>query len=296
MMSLFTPAFLNMTCVVGPHGPPTPSVIVDVFRHGKIDGALLIPALIDALCLLPEGLQALRELKYIHYAGAPLSPKSGNLLAPYVPVVPTIGSTEAGGYFTCIHDQRDAWEYVAFQKAAGVEFQHRMDDLHELVLLRRPECAMQQIFRVHPDRQSFETSDLWVEHPEHKGRWKIVGRSDDYVYLAHGEGIHASLLEPEILAHPSVKSAIIGGYGRPSPVLLVELVPGEEGSDGSALKKSLEPYIEKINEQCHDSVKLSSERVIFAKKEKPFILTIKGSVARMQTLALYEAEIAALFD
>lgn len=296
LMNLSTSSFVHTTCVIGPPDPPTPQLLIDIFRHGKADGALLMPALIDALCLSPEGLQALRELKYVHYVGAPLSVKSGNLLTPHTQVVPCVGSTESGGYFTTIHENKEAWEYLAFQKAAGAEFQHRVDALHELVFVRRPECTMQQVFDVYPDRQFFETSDLWVEHPEHKGLWKIIGRSDDYVYLAHGEGLHASLLEPEIIAHPSVKSALIGGHGRPAPVLLVELVPGTEADDANVLKKSLEPYIEKVNVQCHDSVKLSSERLIFAEKEKPFILTVKTTVARMQTLALYEAEIAALFD
>ncbi|GAB1195654.1 hypothetical protein APSETT444_004916 [Aspergillus pseudonomiae] len=266
----------------------------DIFRYGRIDGALLMPALIDALCLLPEGIEALRELKYVHYAGAPLSAKSGNLLAPYTQVVPCVGSTEAGGYFTTIHQNKDAWDYLSFQKHSGAEFEHRMNDLHELVFVRRPECAMQQIFQVYPDRDSFGTDDLWIEHPVHKGLWKIIGRSDDYVYLAHGDGLHASLLEPEIIAHPSVKTAIIGGHGQISPVLLVELIPGVE-LDNAALKESLKPYIEKVNVHCHDCVKLSSERLIFATKDKPFILTAKGSVARLQTLALYEEEIVSLF-
>ena len=286
--------FVNMTSVIGPPAPPTPQLLIDIFRYGRIDGALLMPALIDQLCLLPEGIEALRELKYIHYAGAPLSAKSGNLLSPYTQVVPCVGSTEAGGYFTTIHQNKDAWDYLSFQKHSGAEFEHRMNDLHELVFVRRPECAMQQIFQVYPDRETFETDDLWVEHPVHKGLWKIIGRSDDYVYLAHGDGLHASLLEPEIIAHPSVKSAIIGGHGQISPVLLVELIPGAE-QDDTALRESLKPYIDKVNVHCHDCVKLSSERLIFATKDKPFVLTVKGSVARQQTLALYEREIASLF-
>ncbi|KAB8223973.1 putative AMP-binding enzyme [Aspergillus novoparasiticus] len=294
LMSLAMTGFVNMTSVIGPPAPPTPRLLIDIFRYGRIDGALLMPALIDQLCLLPEGIEALRELKYIHYAGAPLSAKSGNLLAPYTQVVPCVGSTEAGGYFTAIHQNKDAWDYLSFQKHSGAEFQHRMNDLHELVFVRRPECAMQQIFQVYPDRESFGTDDLWIEHPVHKGLWKIIGRSDDYVYLAHGDGLHASLLEPEIIAHPSVKSAIIGGHGQISPVLLVELIPGVE-LDDEALRESLTPYIEKVNVHCHDCVKLSSERLIFATKDKPFILTVKGSVARLQTLALYEGEIASLF-
>ncbi|OAT05989.1 AMP-binding enzyme [Blastomyces gilchristii SLH14081] len=115
-------------------------------------------------------------------------------------------------------------------------------------------------------------------------------RKDDYVYLVHGDGIHAALLEEEIVAHPSVKAAVIGGFGRPVPVLLVELVPAAEADDVDALKRSLEPYIEKANVHCHDVVKLSSERLIVAKKGKPFVTTLKGNALRLQTLELYEEE------
>lgn len=296
IISLGVTTFFHMTCVLGPPTPPTPQLLIDVFRYGKVEGALLSPALIDALCLSPEGLQALREIKYVHYAGASLSPKSGNLLAPYTNLVCCIGSTEAGGYFCCLHGKKDAWEYISFQKGVGAEFRHRINGIHELVFVREQEYALQPIFHLYPDLQSFETHDLFIEHPKHKGLWKIVGRSDDYIFLAHGDGLNASLLERDIVAHPSVKSALIGGHGRPAPVLIVELTSTAEADDANVLKKSLEPYIEKANEQCHDAVKLSPERLILAKKEKPFITTIKGNAARLQTLVLYEAEIAALFD
>ncbi|KAH8427638.1 putative AMP-binding enzyme [Aspergillus melleus] len=294
LMSLAMTGFVHMTSVIGPPSPPSPELLVEIFRHGKIDGALLMPALIDALCLSSDGRQALCQLKYIHYAGAPLSKRSGDFLTQHTQVIPCVGSTEAGGYFTTIHAKNDAWNYLSFQQNSGAEFHRRTDALHELVFVRRPKCAMQQIFQVYPDRDTFETNDLWVEHPKYKGLWSIIGRSDEYVYLAHGDGLHASLLEPEIIAHPSVKVALIGGHGRPAPVLLVELNSGVEND--SALVESLQPYIEKVNAQCHDCVKLSLSRLILAKEEKPFILTAKGSVARLQTLALYETEIATLFD
>jgi long-subunit acyl-CoA synthetase (AMP-forming) len=156
---------------------------------------------------------------------------------------------------------------------------------------------MQQIFQVYPNRDRFETNDLWTMHPVHKDLWKIIGRSDDYVYLSHGEGLHASLIEPEITAHPSVKYTLIGGHGYPAPVLIIELFPETEyESDHAALTQSLEPYIKRVNLRCHESVRLSSGRLIIVTKEKPLILTIKGSVARLQSLALYKDEIAVLFS
>ncbi|PYH40575.1 putative AMP-binding enzyme [Aspergillus saccharolyticus JOP 1030-1] len=300
VMTLAMTSFVHMTAVVGPSAAPTPQLVADILRYGQVDGALLTPALIEELCLLSSGLEALRKLKYIHFAGAPLSPKAGAQLASHVHLVPCIGSTEAGGYFTTIPPRdHPSWDYVTFQKHAGAEFEHRFNDLHELVFVRRPDCPMQQIFSVYPDRDRFETNDLWVEHPDQKGSWKIIGRTDDYVALAHADGLHASLLEPEIESHPAVKTALIGGHGRPAPVLVVEFFPeAEEGvlAAGQSLVDSLRPYIDKVNARVHDCVKLSTDRVVVASKDKPFVRTIKGSVARLQTLGLYEEEIAALFE
>ncbi|KAJ5718941.1 hypothetical protein N7493_007396 [Penicillium malachiteum] len=296
LMTLSMTTFVNMVAVVGPAGPPSPDIIAEVLRHGRVKGALLPPVLIDALCLSPNGLQALKDLQFIHYAGAPLSAKSAELLLPSTQVVPCVGSTEAGGYFTTIHGKSDAWDYLAFQRHAGATFEQRLGDLHELVFIRNPDCAMQQIFSVYPDRDRFETNDLWIEHPTEKGIWKIIGRSDDYVCLSHGDGLHASLLEPEITAHPGVNNALIGGHGRQTPVLLVEFVDGaEDNQTREGLLESLRPYLDKLNARCHASIRISPEKMIIASREKLFITTIKGSVARMQTLSLYEDEIAALF-
>ena len=165
------------------------------------------------------GLSALRSLAYVHYCGAPLGPSTGAQLAPYVQLAPRIGSTEVGGYFVELCNSRTDWDFVTFQHHAGAEFERRLGNLHELVFVRQPECApMQQIFLLHPDRSRFETNDLWIEHPERKGFWKIVGRKDDYVCFSHGEGLYASTLEPEIERHELVKSAPICGHGRPKPV------------------------------------------------------------------------------
>ena len=291
-------AFIRTVVVLGPSTlPPTPDVVRDIIKYGHPNGALLPPALIDQLCLDPSGLSALRSLDYIHYCGAPLGISTGAQLIPYVRVSPSIGSTEAGGYFVELRESAKDWEYISFQPFAGARFERRLDNLYELVFVRRPEyAAMQQVFMAHPDESRYETNDLWVEHSERKGLWKIVGRTDDYVYLAHGEGLHASTLEPEIERDQLVKAALIGGHSRPKPVLLIELVPdaqtkAESEAGRRALLESLQPYLDKVNAQCHPSVQLSQELIIFAKTNKPFERTAKGSVARVQSLQLYEDDI-----
>ncbi|KAE8360421.1 hypothetical protein BDV27DRAFT_161686 [Aspergillus caelatus] len=261
VMALAMPIFLHTITVVGPPVPPSAEVVMKTIRYSHVEGALLPPALIDELCQSPSGLDALRQLKYVHYAGAPLSKKTGGQLASHVRIVPCISSTEAGGYFTQIHNHRDAWDYISFQDYAGAVFENRLNNLSELVFTRRPGDSPQQIFKLYPDLDRFETKDLWTEHLVHKGLWKIIGRTDDYVYLSHADGLHASLLEPEIEAHPRVRSALIGGHGPPAPVLIVELFSTEEGESREELVSSLRPYIEKVNARVHDCVRLSTERV-----------------------------------
>lgn len=297
MFVLSMPASLNTVAVIGPSRFPSPEDMVQILDKGETDGILVPPAIIDAMCRMPSGLNALRRLKYVSYAGAPLSAKSADLLTPYTRVAPSIGSTEGGGYFTKIAPNKDVpYDYVAFHDLAGAVFEHRYNDLHELVFVRQADPSIQQIFLVYPDRDRYETKDLWMEHPTQKGYWKIVGRTDDYVYLSHRDGLHASLLEPEIEAHPAVRAALIGGYGRPAPVLIVQLYKEYESSERGEMVDSLRPYIDNVNLRCHDCVKLSPGRVIFATKEKPFVQTVKGSVARGSTLAVYEDEIEGLFS
>lgn len=289
--------FVDTTLVIGPATLPTSETVVNILKHGKVEVAVLTPAIIEELCLTPTGLNALRNLKSVHYAGAPLSAKAGDLLISHTRVVPTIGSTETGGYLTSAHDKKEAWNYVVFQKHAGAVFEHRFDDLYELVFVRQPNSKLQSIFQLYPDLDRYPTSDLWTEHPDYKGLWKIVGRSDDHVSFSHGESLYASRLEPEIEAHPAVQSALIGGHGHPAPVLLIELYPESAKEDShDQFLASLQSNIEKVNSHVHDCVNLSADRIIIAAKEKPFVRTIKGSIGRIQTLTLYRNEVSTLFD
>ncbi|KAL9621359.1 MAG: hypothetical protein Q9160_004250 [Pyrenula sp. 1 TL-2023] len=306
LMALPMATYLRTTLILGPvSSPPNPQLVKIIIQTTPIDGVILPPSLIDSLCLDPTGLRTLRTLHHIHYTGASLSLKSGHLLKDHVRLAPLIGSTEAGGYFVQLppttNSSRDCdWDYVSFQPQSGAVLEPRLDSdsLHELVFIRRPEhSSMQPIFRVYPDRDRHPTSDLWTEHPTQKGLWKIVGRTDDYISLSHGEGLHASTLEPLVEAHPEVQAALIGGHARPKPVVLVELVPearwkaaGGEG-ERERLRGSLQPYLERANERCHETVRLDREMVVFATGEKPLERTIKESVARLQNLKLYEREI-----
>lgn len=174
--------------------------------------------------------------------------------------------------------------------------EHRFDELHELIFVRQPGSFEQQVFQVYPDRDRHETSDLWKEHPEHKGLWKIIGRSDDAVSLSHGDVIYAADLESIFQGHSDVKTALIGGTGYPRPMLLVELFPNVKlNDDTTKIIDSLRPYVDRVNSRCSEFVKLSHDRILLTSQEKPVIRTAKGSVARLPTMKMYPEEIASLY-
>ncbi|KAE8144949.1 AMP-binding enzyme [Aspergillus avenaceus] len=292
IMNLIIPTYLHTIAIIGPPSLPTRETTTQILQSSNATGATLTPSGLNDLVTSPDSLQTLRNLTYIQNAGAPLPKATGDQLSPYTTLASCIGSTESGLYCTALRPDSTDWSYISFQSHAGAHLEPRPDNLHELVFIRDPACALQPIFSVYPNLTRFETNDLWTEHPTRKGLWKIVGRADDYVYLAHADGIHASSIEPDFEAHPAVKAALIGGHGRPAPVLLLELRPNQ---DESAIRAELAPYIETVNKRVSDCVALSNDRILFTKKDKPFIRTIKGSISRLVTLRSYEEEIDQLF-
>ena len=290
--------FLNTILIVGSPDTANADQIIQLLEFGKVAGVVMPPSLIEDICYHPKGVNSLRRLHYVYFAGAPLSKPTAEQLVGYCKVQPAMGSTEAGAYFIQIRNDDD-WEYYCFRPAMGVEFEQRTEELYELVFRRRPELARwQQAFQVYPSLNDFPTKDLWVKHPSKPNAWRYSGRIDDLIILSHGEGLYASDMEAEIQKHPEVRTALIGGQGRPRPFLIIELL------DNTSLSKSekeskltrIWPYIEKANEKCSDYVRLVRSLVIFADLARPFPQTAKDTVPRLPSFALYSQDIDSLYE
>ncbi|KAJ5799260.1 uncharacterized protein N7518_001328 [Penicillium psychrosexuale] len=298
VMVLFIPPFINMTAILPPPDQ-SPENVAKILRYARADGALCTPLLLSQMLSFTDGVEALKSLEYVHYAGAPLARHLGNQIISDTKLAPLIGCTESGHHFTETRpDDKEDWDYFKFQPHAGVEFEHRADDFYGMVFVRRPECVMQPIFIAFPELERFETKDLWIQHPTRKGLWKIVCRMDDFVSLTDAKGYFVSSFEREIEQHPRVEAALIGGNGCSDLVLLLEItndgVDVDTESGRRSFFESLEPYLSKISDSS--LLKLEPKLTIIARKDKPFVRTIKGTLARVPILQLYEDDIAALFD
>jgi acyl-coenzyme A synthetase/AMP-(fatty) acid ligase len=172
-VSLQFPVFLRSVVVIWPVtlGPTESHVAKDVLRYSKTQGALLPPALIDGLCDDAEGLQCLRNLDYLYFAGAPLTQRSAEKLVGHVAVKPAMGSTEAGAYFIRTIDHDD-WQYYSFRIGMGIKLQHVADNMYEAVFVRNPQVERwQQVFEVYPELNEFHTKDLFARHPTKADLW-----------------------------------------------------------------------------------------------------------------------------
>ena len=296
-IALQSPAFLNCTLVQGHFQRIDVEAIIEVLKYGNADGAILPPSLVQDLTRHPAGLAQLRRLSYIFFAGAPLPRHVAEKLSKHCVLAPAFGSTEAGAYFNCVRSEPDDWEWYSFPPAMGIEFEQRVDNLHELVFRRQPGLARwQQPFHVYPDLTEFFTNDLWTKHPIRAGLWKYMGRVDDVIIFSHGEYMYASGMEAEIQKHPLVRLALIGGEARPKPFLILELVDQASGGNDSHILETIWSAAESANRMCSEYVRLTPELVIFTDPARPLVRSEKGTPLRQQNFALYKEEADKLYE
>ena len=101
--------------------------------------------------------------------------------------------------------------------------------------------------------------------------WAHAGRTDGLIILSHGECLQAAKIEADITNHPDIRAVVVGGEGR------------------------LHPDIGKANRLCSEYVKLRKELMVCARATKPLLRTVKNTISRRESLALYRAEIDALY-
>ncbi|MCJ1388063.1 hypothetical protein MMC18_000907 [Xylographa bjoerkii] len=290
--------FFNMTLIVGPPTLATAAQVTQVLELGNADGAAMPPSLIEDMLRDPKGLTRMQKLKYVYFIGAPLPRHVAEKLVGHIKVLPGMGSTEAGAYFTKVRNEDD-WDYYCFRPSMGVELEQRAGDLYELVFRRKPELERwQQLFQVYPDLDVFPTKDLWTKHPTRPDLWRYAGRTDDLVIFSHGEDLWVADVETEIQRHPDVRFALIGGQGRPRPFLIIELVCNDLMSESEKESKldAIWPQIEKANAKCSEYVKMNRRDIIFTDPARPFVRTAKDTISRTPSLSLYSAEIDKLYS
>jgi hypothetical protein len=209
-----------------------------------------------------------------------------------------MASTETGTIVQHITDHED-WSYICINPTLnGIEMRP-VADLFELVYVRNPECVdFQGIFKVFPRLLEYSMRDLYSRHPNKPYHWKHEGRKDDIIVLRNGSKFNPMLHERMIATHPKVHSCMLVGTGKDKPAAIIELHSQyytEDSLAQRALTKDIWPHANKANDVADTYGQLEQRYVIFAKREKPFEIGLKGTVQRYATTRLYGKEIEELY-
>ena len=297
-LALQLTVFWGMTLVMGPATDPSDlpiEVVAQVLAKGAIRGAIFPSALLEQLTQSPTTFKLVTKLRFVAYAGAPLSPLTGNLISENTTLVPMIGSTEVG-LFTSIILSRQNWNYYKFSSQNGFEFERHSGDLYELVVHKKPDLErFQQIFYIYPELDAFRTKDLFTQHPTEPDTWTFAGRTDDVVTLNTGR-LYVKSMEAAIQDDPLVMAALIGGEGRKRPFLLVEPVPTKSSGNPADVINALTPAIARANSFAGDPVfRISRDLIVITYPGKPLMMADSGIVWRRESIQLYAEEIEALY-
>ncbi|KAJ4351706.1 uncharacterized protein N0V89_007049 [Didymosphaeria variabile] len=231
------------------------------------------------------------------FAGS-LSKSAGDIIAPYTHLYNLVASTESGTLVQHATNRED-WQYVCFNpKYSGIEWRPR-GGLYELVFKQNNDLAdVQGIFKTSPRSQEISMSDLYSKHPTKPHHWKHEGRTDDMIVFRSGWNFNPTKHEVLISSHGMVQHCILIGTGRDTPVAIIELRQ-EYSSDPEGARKAilaeLGPKIDEANRAADTTGQLSKDAIILAKREKPCVISGKGTVQRKATVALYQREIEELY-
>ncbi|KAK6530174.1 hypothetical protein TWF694_003541 [Orbilia ellipsospora] len=286
-----------------PAAPPVTSIFVDTVKHVDVDWAFLSPVIVDDLGKDKSLLDLVApKLDFIIFGGGALPQVHGDIVNPRIPLFAMLGLTETAN-IPQLKSFTDGfpsdWSYMRFHPSASVEFRHRFDDFYELVVVRKPEYEHHQaIFALFPDKNEYETKDLYSPHPTRSGLWQHKTRIDDIIVFLNGEKTNPVSFEDEMGRHPEISAALVAGHQRFEASLLVELVDKKEltSQERKEVIDRIWPSIFQANRTCPTHAKVSKDMVLILDPARPMVRAGKGTVQRQATLNLYAKELDLLYN
>ncbi|KAJ7446336.1 putative aminoadipate reductase, partial [Mycena latifolia] len=281
---------------------PSPDNILAHTRktHSKV--MFTLPALLALWSNSPEAIAFLKTLAFIAFGGGCLPRRLGDALVRAGLKIQTVyGATEFGTISSMLPypEDKHEWEWFRFSDKVNVRWMPQGDGTFECQVLHSENYTLS--VNNLSDVKGYATSDLFVQHPEKKHLWKIVGRTDDVIVHLSGENTVPAPMEDIIMSSPLVAAAIIFGRDQNQTGILIEPVPGvqidvEDAVQVTDLRNKLWTVIEEANSAAPKFSRIFPEMVIFTPSTKPLPRAGKGTVMRKAALAAYATEIEALYE
>ncbi|OAL49441.1 acetyl-CoA synthetase-like protein [Pyrenochaeta sp. DS3sAY3a] len=298
--------FLNTSTILLPINITdlTPDIFKKVLQMNKVDGIKCPPHTIHNLYKDPETRALLKSLEFVGYLGAPLDRAIGDDLCQYTRLTPLIGATENGDQLSVRPLDRKLWYTHDFVPENGhimVPFDGGdSEDLHEL-FIGNPKSGRKNPYqtavwnRQYNGSDRIETKELYapVKDLDGRTRWVFTARRDDLTKLDWLAKFHAQDIETRIQRHPDVKGVFVGGEGRPTPYVIIEVEEGvlERKSESQLLDELYFSVVSEANKADIEEIQIPKETVLIAKSEKPLKRNLKQGIVRKGVEKDYSEEI-----
>lgn len=288
--------FQSTELLLGPsEAPPSVSTVDVVLKQGLAQAGVMAPSLLTELAAEDAVLEMMTRWSSVTYGGGPLPASTGHLLQTKLKVLQVLGSSETQNLPELLSTSEDDWPYLYFHPHLGLEFRERMEGLHELVFVRRPEFLKHQgAFSTFPELDEYGMKDLYEKHPHKSGFWKYRGRLDDIIVLSNGEKFNPRSAECRIGNEPGIKSALIIGAAREQPALLIE--PSTRGHLDDKTRASIVSRALCVNEELPAHAQIHPTHVKVLEPPDSFLRSSKGEVRRAPTIDALEDTIEALYS
>lgn len=276
-----------------PSRPPTGHLVSEIMDHFKLKSIFCPPIVAEQLAKEPDGLEKCRSLKFLLYAGGPLSQSAGDALSKVTDVCQFYGSTETGPVQALV-PRREDWASLEWNPVQEVIMEPYEDQIYEMTMRRNPNLLrIRSLSANFPDEEVWHTKDLFRRNPINPDLWKFHGRVDDIVVLSNGEKFNPVPSELQIAAHPLVNGALIIGQGHPQPCLILELKDPEQTLE--QIIDAVWPTIEKANSQAPGQARVTRDMMLITDLSRPLTRSPKGTVVRSTTIRQYQSEIDELY-
>ncbi|KAJ7153103.1 putative aminoadipate reductase [Mycena crocata] len=281
---------------------PSPNNILEHTRKTNCKTLLAIPALVSVWAASPDAVAYLATLSMVVWGGGTLPSQVGNFLqASGVKLRGVYGSTETGPicFIKELKGDEQEWEWYRIADQIKVRWVPQGDGTFECQLLTWEKHTL--MVENLTDTRGYATSDLFINHPEKKYLWKMVGRIDDVIVHTSGEKTVPAPMEDILLASPFVAGAVIFGRERAQTGVLIEPafdleINIEDATRFAELRNTIWPVVQKANATAPAFSRIFKEMIAFTSIGKPLPRAAKGTVQRKPALDLYAGEIEAVYD
>jgi len=171
------------------------------------------------------------------------------------------------------------------------------EDAYEMVVVRKDKNpGFQGFFYTFPDAKEYDTKDLYKPHPTLNNHWIYHGRSDNIIVFSNGEKLNPVSIEAIIMGHPKIKGALVVGFNRFQPALILEPMehPKTE-EDHKQIIDEVWPLVVKANKETVAHGQIGRSMIALSEPDKPFLRAGKGTIQRAGTVRMYREEIDKIY-